>query len=442
MLFRAYSPNWQKRAIYGAVFVLSAVVVPACNARALTLQEAFEASLETNPTYQAKLREYQQAEAQVGINQAPLMPQLDAVGNLVIEDRRNFDGGPTTVNKPRSASLRLRQKIFSGGKNVAGLRYAERLQIAARSDLENTEQNVLLTSAQAYLDVLLTSRILELNTFQVDVLKKQFEATQSRFNLGEVTRTDVAQAQARLATAKAAMVAARGAHISERAIFEEVIGVSPQDLVWPEVVRDIPAHIDGLVERSFASHPQVAQAVALLAAEQQSVASARSGYWPDVTAEVSVTRREGGFSTLGNGDSDEFFAALQATFPLFQGGATVNQIKQAKARREQIDQLYNAARREVERELTDAFHSYKSASAELVSRRESTNANVVAYDGVKQETLLGVRTTLDLLDAEEELLQARVDEVEAKHDKTLSMFRLLAALGSLRQTDIVNMWAK
>lgn len=407
---------------------------------ALSLHDAFEASLETNPSYQAKIEEYKQAEAQVGINKGPLMPQLDAIGNLVIQDKRDFDSGPTVVNKPRSASLRLTQTIFAGGENIANLRYAERLQMAARADLENTEQIVLLTSAQAYLDVLLSKRILELNTFQVDVLQKQLDATRSRFELGEVTRTDVAQAQARLASAKAAMVAARGQHISDRAIFQEVIGIPPQDLSWPEVVSEIPDKIDGLLERSFASHPQVAQAVALLAAERQAVVGERAGYWPDITTEVSLTRREGGFSSVGNGNSDEFFAALQATFPLFKGGATVSRVQQAKARRQQIDELYKQARREIERELTAAFHSYQSASAELISRRESTRANEVAYDGVKQETLLGVRTTLDLLDSEEELLQARVDEVEARHDKTLSIFRLLAALGDLRAEQLAQLW--
>lgn len=420
-----------------SVLVISAVMY-APTAGALTLDEAFMVSLETNPGYQAKLEELRQAEAQVEINRAPLMPQIDAVGNLVIKDERNFDNGPTVVKKPRSASLRLRQSIFAGGENLAGLRFAERQRKAAQAGLARREQDVLLETAEAYLDVLLAERILELNTFQVEVLGKQLDATRSRFELGEVTRTDVAQAEARLANAKAAMIAARGQRNTEAAVFEEVIGMTPQNLAWPTVVTNLPEKKAGLVERSYATHPQVAEAVALLAAEKQAISRERSGYWPDINAEVSVTRREGGFSTLGNGNSDEFFAAMNATFPLFKGGATVNSVRQAKARKRQIDQQYRQARREVERELTDAFHSYKSAKAELVSREESTRANKVAYDGVKQETLNGVRTTLDLLDAEEELLQARVDQVTAKHDKILSMFRLLAALGSLQKDDIAS----
>lgn len=430
--------NIYRKHIFKGAFSFALFIAP--EAYGLTLQEAFHASLESNPTYQAQTEELLQAESEVEINRGPLMPQLDAIGNLVIKDERDFDQGPTTVNRPRSASLRLQQTIFSGGEKMANLRYAQRLEKAAEASLADTEQGVLLLTAEAYLDVLLTERILELNTFQVEVLQKQLDATRSRFELGEVTRTDVAQAEARLASAKAAMVAAQGSHVAELAVFEEVVGVVPENLEWPKVVANIPEVIDGLIERSYASHPKVGKAIALLAAEKQAIERERSGYWPDVSAEVSLTRREGGFSSIGNGDSDEFFAAMKATWPLFRGGATVNSVKKAKSRQRQVDDLYNKARREVERELTDAFHSYKSASAELVSRIESTRANKVAYDGVKQETLLGVRTTLDLLDAEEELLQARVDEVTARHDKTISMFRLLAALGSLQHKDIATMW--
>mgnify|MGYP006270498443 CR=1 FL=1 len=427
-----------KLRIFAVLGLIGAATPQAANA--LTLAEAFKASLASNPTYQAQVEELRQAEAGVEISRGPLMPQVDALGTLVIEDKREFDNGTVTTNKPRSASLRVQQTIYSGGERMAALRYAERLRKAAEAGLARTEQEVLLTTSEAYLDVLLSERILELNTFQVEVLDKQLEATRSRFELGEVTRTDVAQAEARLASAKAAMVAARGSFIAERAVFEEVIGLPTEDLSWPAVVSNIPDDMEGLLQRSYAAHPQVAEAVALLAAEKQAVKREKSGYLPDITAEVSMTRREGGFSSIGNGDSDEFFAAMQATWPLFAGGATVNSVRQAEARMRQLDDLYSRARREVERELTDAFHSYQSASAELISRRESTRANKVAYDGVKQETLLGVRTTLDLLDAEEELLQARVDEVTARHDRIISMFRLLAALGSLQRDDIATMW--
>ncbi len=422
------------------IFILSALALFANSASALTLQEAFDATLSSNPTFKAKKEEVAQAKEQKSIDFAPFLPTVDGVGNWVVTDRRNFSGGPTVVNKPRAASLRVRQTVFAGGENLATLRRTERLLTAAESSLKESEQQTLLTSAQAYLDVLLAQRILELNNFQVDVLSKQLDATRSRFKLGEITRTDVSQAQARLAAAKATAVAAKGRLIADRAIFEEIIGLEPQKMSWPKIVADIPNDIDELIERVLAAHPLVEQAVAVLAAENHTVSQARSGYFPDVTAEASVSRREKGFSAVGNGDSNELNVTLNAEFPIFRGGATAGGVRQALAKKQQAHENYQEVRRSVRRELVDAFYNYQTVRAELTSRIEATRANKMAYDGVKQETLLGARTTLDLLDAEEELLQAKVDKVTAQYGKVLSTFRLLAAMGDLTSENLVTLW--
>jgi len=424
-------------------FFVLPLVLFSQSAMALTLEEAMHSTLSENPTLRAQQQLTQQAKEQAGIDFGVLLPEVAAVGSYTLEDRRSFAGGTTVNNNPKSAAIRVRQTLFSGGENVARMLQSERLYDASAATLRQTEQNALLRAAEAYLNVMLNSRILELNTFQVDVLNKQLAATNSRFELGEVTKTDVSQAEARLAAARAAAVASKGNYITSKAIFREIVGVEATDLSWPEALNfEAPNDIEQALEYVLEKHPQAVAALKSLEAEKQSINQARSNYLPDITAEARVGRVEDGVSFQGNGSINETSLVVNAEFPLFRGGRTVGGVNQAIAARREASENYNAARRTVQRELVDAFNNYQTVRAELLSRQEATRANLVAYEGVKQETLLGARTTLDLLDAEEELLQARVDEVTARHGKVLSTFRLLAAMGQLTGDQLAVLFPK
>lgn len=427
-----------KKTLFALPFILFSQ-----SALALTLQEAMHSTLSENPTLRAQQQLTQQAKEQSGIDFGFLLPEITGEASAVLEGRRTFSGGGQANNIPKTLAVRARQNLFSGGENVARLLKSERLYDSSAATLRQTEQNTLLQAAEAYLNVMLNSRILELNTFQVDVLNKQLDATNARFELGEVTKTDVSQSQARLAAARAAAVASKGQYITSKAIFREVVGVEATDLSWPEALNfAAPNDIEQALEHVLEKHPQALAAQKNLEAEKHTITQARSNFMPDIFAEVRAARIEDGTTFQGNGSINETSVTINAEFPLFRGGRTVGAINQAVAAKREASENYNAARRLVQRELVDAFNNYQTVRAELLSRKEATRANLVAYEGVKQEALLGARTTLDLLDAEEELLQARVDEVTAKHGKILSTFRLLAAMGQLTGDQIAVLFPK
>lgn len=410
-------------------------------ASALTLQEAFEASLEENPTLAAQKELTKQFEQQEQIDLGYNLPEVSAVGSVTVKNERKFSGGSTVNNTPKSYGVVARQPLFMGGENVSRLNSSEKLHESAQATLLQTEQEVLLLTAEAYLNVMLNKRILELNNFQVDVLSKQLEASNARFDLGEITKTDVAQAEARIAASRAAAVAAKGNLITSKATFREIVGLDADNLSWPEGINfDAPDDIEEALQQVLEDHPQVIAALKNVDAEKYQVKQSRSNYLPDITAEARIQRTEDAVSFQGNGAVDEVSLVVNAEFPLFRGGRTVGEIKQALAARREAEENFVAARRLVQRELVDAYNNYQTVRAELISRQEATRANEVAYDGVSQETLLGARTTLDLLDAEEELLQARVGEVTAKHGKLLSTFRLLAAMGQLTADRLAVLW--
>tara|TARA_Y100000782_G_scaffold41136_1_gene45951 strand:- start:387914 stop:389320 length:1407 start_codon:yes stop_codon:yes gene_type:complete len=411
------------------------------SASALTLPEALESTLEANPTLASQRELTKQFEQQEQIDLGYLLPEVSAVGSVTVKDERKFGGGTTVNNSPKSYGLLARQPLFMGGEYTNRLGRSENLFESAEATMLQTEQDTLLLAAEAYLNVMLNQRILELNNFQVDVLSKQLEAADARFELGEVTKTDVSQAQARLAVTRAAAVAARGNLITSKAVFREIVGLEAEDLSWPEGIQfDPPADIEEALDRVLNEHPQVVAAQKNVDAEKHGVRQARSSFMPDVTAEARINRVEDGVSFQGNGSIDEVSLVVNAEFPLFRGGRTVGEVKQALATRREAENNLHAARRLVQRELVDAFNNYQTVRAELISREEAVRANLVAYDGVSQESLLGARTTLDLLDAEQELLQARVDEVTARHGKLLSTFRLLSAMGHLTGDQLAAIW--
>ena len=413
-----------------AIFVLALPV----QASALTIAEALQMTLDGNPSLQAKKAERAAAEANMKVYRGGLFPELDATGSYAVNHIK-YDNSKKVNAHPRSASLVLSQKIFNGGKTVSALRSARSTLKAAEADLKSTEQNTLLAAAEVYLNVLRDKQVLDLNRFQVDVLRKQLEATKSRFELGDVTKTDVSQAEARLAAAKAAAVAAEAQLIASRASFEEVVGTSPDNLKWPTLETNIPTELDSIMSQVMAQHPLIAKAVATLAAQKYKVTEARGGYLPTVTAEASLTRSEGSYSVFGAGNSDQSQLMLNVSLPLFRGGSTVNQVNSELASKVQAERNYYTVRRQVRRELVDAFHNYRTAQAELSSRREAIQASKLALEGVKKEAEVGTRTVLDVLDAEQEHMQAQVDEVSARHAAVLDVFRLLAAMGVFTEAD-------
>jgi outer membrane protein len=402
---------------------------PAGQAFALSLVEALEATRANNPQLLAARAAVRGTGEGLKQAESAFFPDLDANASISNIERQ-FSNGTTTRNHPKNYGVTMRQDIFRGFGSVSAARAARNTLKAAEADLLQQEQQVLLNAVAAYMDVLRDLEVVALNRSQVEVLDKQLAATRSRFRLGEVTQTDVQQAEARLAAARASLVSAEGDLVTSRATFEEVVGIEPANLSWPVVGFSLPNTADEVMDKALSAHPAVARAVAQLAARKYNVEGARANYYPVIYAQGTLETNKDASGGL-NGDFDNRVVSLNMSVPLFRGGENVSRVRQTIAEREGAEQDYQNIRRAIRRELVDAVNEFRTVKARQVALEDSVEANRLALRGVEKEAEVGARTVLDMLDARQEFLAAQVDLTAAKRNSLVAAFRLKAAMGEL-----------
>jgi TolC family type I secretion outer membrane protein len=290
---------------------------------------------------------------------------------------------------------------------------------------------VLLNAITAYLDVLRDMAIVELNKNNEVVLARQLEATRDRFEFGEVTRTDVSQSESRLSEAVAQRIAAEGRLEASRAVYRQFIGESPGTLSWPQVPADLPE--DEPQARTVAEtyNPDVIAAEYVEIAATHGVDVVYGELLPQVSVVGSVDTASDISDYDVDGRTDTASIIAQVTIPLYQAGQTESRVREAKQRVVQRRDQIAAQRRAAAQLATDAWQALVTARAQIVAFRDQVQAAEVALEGVRQEQEVGYRTVLDVLDAEQELLEARVSLVTAERDEVVAGFRLLASVGRL-----------
>ena len=405
-----------------------------------TLQEALATAYENNPTLnaqRARLRATDEQVPQALSGYRPTVRTFSEVGpRFQDSNQESLVGKENNALFGRTYGASIEQPLFRGGQTVAAVRGAENTVRAERARLESTEQSVLLNAATAYSDVYRDQAVLELNIRNEQRLARQLEATRDRFQVGEVTRTDVSQAEARLARATAERIGAEGALAASRATFRNVVGVVPGVLARPPLPRELPASLADANEIATDNNPNVTTAAFQERSARDSVDQVRGELWPTVSLigrvqrDQDVSRRDSRF------DSAE--ALVNLTVPLYQAGAVYSRLRQQKQvvaeQRRLLDQSQNNA---VE-DATRAWNSLETAGAEIGSFTKQVEANQIALDGVQKEAEVGARTVLDVLDAQQELLNSQVSLVRSQRDQVVAAFQLNAAVGELtaRQLDL------
>lgn len=394
------------------------------------LEAAFVQAYESNPTLRAARAELYGVDETVPQALSGWRPTVTASGSF--SSSRTDPGGFGTQNgEVESMELRVTQPIFRGGRTVAGTREAESTVRAQRALLHSTEQAVLLDAVTAYMSVYLAQQVLALRENNEKVLEKQLEAAEYRFEYGELTRTDVSQAEARLAAAKAARIDAEGDLRARHAFFEQIIGPVPEeDLGAPVIDLGLPHNLGDAVVRAEAANPGVVLADHLEKASGESIKTARGELLPSVDLVGSVTRTWNPVFAAGS-PLDVSTVAVEASVPLYASGATRSRIRQAKHVENQRRMEILGAQRNAKQQAVEAWERLVAAEASIKARRAQVESAALALEGVQEEALAGSRTTLDVLDAEQEHLDARVDLVTAEHDVVLAKFRLLSATGGL-----------
>lgn len=424
--------------------MLAAMAFPAIgNAQTKTLTEAFAKAYAGNPTLEAARAELRSVDEQMPQALSNFRPTI--TGSFDIGKQRTFSsstgasfGGRPVSNKqnatPRTYGLTVEQPIFRGFRSFAETRQAMANIRAQRARLTTTEQSILLQVVTTYMDVLRDQAVLGLNVSNVRVLTRQLRATRDRFQVGEVTRTDVAQAEARVASAQADRVQSEGNLDTSRANFREVVGDLPGKLKRPGRPKLFPSTLDEAVGTASKRDPNVVAAKYVERAARENVDVIGGELLPQVSVRGDFTRSANTNGPDGLTDSDR--VTFTITIPLYQAGATTSRLRQAKQIVSQRRMEIVAARRSAVAEATRAWETFESSRAQVKAFKAAVKANRIALNGVREEASAGLRTVLDTLDAEQELLNAQVNLVRANRDEIVATYEVLSAMGRLTAADL------
>ncbi len=397
------------------------------------MRNAFIKAYMTNPALEAERARLRSVDENVNQALSRSRPTVtfraSAGGGLFANNTRATNGTNETARTPASADIQVTQPIYRGGSNPAAVAQAENEVLAARAALLNTEQQVFLQVGSAYMNVVRDQAVVELNKNNETVLGRQLQATRDRFQVGEVTRTDVSQAEARLASAEADRRQAEGNLASSRADFEEVVDEPPGFLEQPTDFSGLPANRTQAIKMGAMSNPQVIQAIFNHLAATKNV----SLVYGELLPRADLVGRAGYNYESSSPDSKSASAEalVQVTVPLYQGGSVRSRVRQAKQVASQRLIEIEQARRAAIQGATTGWEQLVATRARMKALQAEVRAQEIALEGVKQEALVGTRTVLDELNAEQELLDARVGFVEAQRDEVIAALTLGAAVGLL-----------
>ncbi len=391
-----------------------------------SLTDALIAAYQNSPVLEVNRAGLRAQDESVPLARSALRPNvsLDANGTLAVNS-----GQPGEITDTWQAGLNASLVLYDSGQTPAAVNSAKAGIMAARAGLKAVEQGVLLSAAVAYLDVRRDMQFVDLSENNVRVLREQVQAVNDRFAVGEVTRTDVSQAEARLAFAQAGLAGSQGGLAISSQNYLAAVGSPPNDLSVPPPIPDLPDVLASAISIAMGEHPSIigarfAQDSATFDVERS---KGRSGPMVSMNGQLGVQTGDITNHDLVLGAN----VGLNATIPLYQGGTLESLERQAGAILDQRKFELQSAARGVQQQVAIAWANLGVARASIVASQQQIEAATIAHDGVRVEATFGTRTTLDVLNAEQELLTARSNLVSAQRDEYVAAYNLLAAMGLL-----------
>lgn len=423
-------------AISGSALTL----VAAGPAWADTLQEALTKAYLDNPVLLAARAQQRANDESVPIEKSAGRPNIAATGSYTEFLSDNDTNGPDRLF---GAGIDLGVPLYQGGAVKNAIRAAEERVEAGRADLRGTESAIFTQVVAAYMDVLLNQAIVGLSANQVDVLGVNLQATSDRFEIGDLTRTDVAQSQSRLALAQGDLRGAQANLVTAREQYIALVGDAPENLQPPPPLPGMPNDVDTAVDIALENNPDLIAATERAEASRFDIDVAGSGRLPRVSAFVGYDYQNtlgslrspvpGGTLSQGAGAAQ---AGVSLRLPIFQGGLPAALERQAQARSAAALETVIASERDVVAQVRSAWSSWQAALAIIESSQTAVGAAELSLEGVRAENSIGNRTILDVLNAEQELLFARVDLVTARRNAYVAGFNLLASMGRAEARDL------
>lgn len=400
-----------------------------------SLLETLGFALANNSELAAAKSQYLAVHRQQFVSLSTMLPQVSAFARYNYHKIGEQDPGFDYDEYDDDAfGLSISYDVFTSGKNLNAYRSARADVRKQNQDRLAVEQNVLLDAITSHFDVVRDEAVYQLNEKNVDILSQQLQAVKDRFEVGVVTRTDVAQSQARLAAARSELIAAQTSLQASRAFYERTIGVPPESLAEQASLPSLPETIDDALDVGRSRNPL------LNAARENARSSALSAYsaigaaMPQLRVAGTYTRYDDqtpnpAIGKLEEGEIYELSATV--TVPLFTGGRNLATVLAARHASDALTKSVHATASSVDEAIVVAWHRNLAAGAVIGAREEQIKASQIALEGVRLENSLGTRTTLDVLDAEQDYLDARVNLIRAQRDQFVSAYGLLASLGEL-----------
>jgi outer membrane protein len=341
------------------------------------------------------------------------------------------------TSNPRSAQIAISQNVFDGFRTYNSVKGAEAAVEAGREDLRNAEVNVLLNAATAYMNVVRDQAIVKLRQNNVRVLAEQLRATEDRFKVGEVTRTDVAQAQSGLAQSQADLSIAQGTLYGDQASFAQFIGHPPGSLRDPgPPTKLLPKNLQGAIEIAQAENPGILSAIFRERAQEHQVKQAKGQLLPTLSVNASYTKAAQPFGLPNVAQEDDTRVFGQLTVPLYQAGSVDAQIRQAIETLSQVRQQIDEQRELARSNVSAQWGLILAARGNVAAGKSAVEATRIALEGVRQEEKVGQRTILDVLNSEQQYLNAQVNLVSFQRDLVVASYGVLGAMGRLTAYDI------
>ncbi len=403
-------------------------------ASAESLSEALAAAYQNNPSLNVARARTRAVDENIPIARSSILPNVSGSASATSIARRSRSAGfgsNLTTETDAAVGVTATQNLFRGFRTKNALREAKSSVLASREELRSVVQDVLASAAEVYMNVLRDQALLRLSQRNVGFLQEQLRAAQDRFEVGENTRTDVAQTQARLAAAQSDVSVVRANLNASRAVYRQIIGNDPGRLrlSFP-YTKTLPGSLSAAIASGEDLHPDILVAVHDADAAAYLVKQVEGELLPTVSVEGNVQ------TSFGIDDAEYNNSASitgRVSIPIYQGGGVSARVRQAKENlglsRIQID----VSRVQVRAAVVSAWGDLDAAKAVTISAVAQVKSSQIALDGVQEEQRVGQRTTLDVLDAQQELLDAQVNQVLAQRDRIVASFNLIAAIGRLNE---------
>ena len=421
---------------------VGAVAVTTAGARAqtFTLQDALVAAYSSNPTLLSARAQLRSVDEQVPQALAGWRPTVVISGSAGYADGTYHTTSQFETTDTRNArdlftaQATLTQPVYRGGATRAGTNQADNRVFAQRAALMATEEQVFTNVVNAYVTVIQQQQVLALNINNEQVLARQLQATQDRFRVGEITRTDVAQAEAALAGARATRETAEGQLQTARGNYRQYVGVLPDKLVEPQPLKLPVKSQNEATQLAAANNPNVIAALFTDAAARDNIDVQFSQLMPQVSIQAAAARADNtqvfGSRTIGGQ------IVANVSVPIYQGGAEYSRVRQARQSEQQSRKQVDDTRRQVVASATQAWETLVAARSTIDSTRAQIRANEIALEGVQREAIVGSRTTLDVLNAEQSLLNSRVTLVQNLANYIIASYGVANSIGRLTARDL------